>query len=58
MSEYSGLSKDAIKVLNEVWSENDDNSIYINENKNEVKKTVNTRITSVKSKIPPKNTKK
>ena len=49
MSEYSGLSKDAIKVLNEVWSENDDNSIYINENKNEVKKTVNTRITSVKS---------
>jgi hypothetical protein len=58
MSEYSDLSKDAIKVLNEVWSENDDNSIYINENKNEVKKTVNTRITSVKSKIPPKNTKK
>jgi hypothetical protein len=58
MSEYSDLSKDAIKVLNEVWSEKDNNSIYIKENKNKVKNSVNTRITSVKSKIPPKNTKK
>lgn len=54
MSEYSGLSKDDFGTLMESY----DKSIYIDKKKNKVKKTVNTRITSVKSKIPPKNTKK
>jgi hypothetical protein len=57
MSEYSGLSKDDFGTLMESY-EKDKKSIYINGSDNEVKDSVNTRITSEKSKIPPKNTKK
>ena len=57
MSEYSGLSKDDFKTLMESY-EKDNKPLYINGSDNEVKDSVNTRITSEKSKIPPKNTKK
>ena len=53
MSEYSGMSKDDFKTL----MESNDKSIYIDKKKNKVKTPANTRVTSVKSKIPPKNTK-
>jgi len=53
MSEYSGMSKDDFKTLMESY----DKSIYIDKKKNEVKTPANTRVTSVKSKIPQKNTK-
>ena len=57
MSEYSGMSKDDFKTLIESY-EKDKKPLYINGSDNKVKDSVNTRITSVKSKIPPKNTKK
>ena len=57
MSEYSGMSKDDFKTLTESY-EKDNKPLYINGSDNKVKDSVNTRITSVKSKIPPKNTKK
>jgi len=53
MSEFSGMSKDDFGTLMESY----DKSIYIDK-KNEVKTPANTRGTSEKSKIPPKNTKK
>ena len=57
MSEFSGMSKDDFEPLVESYNK----SIYIDEEdnkKNEVKPPANTRETSEKSKIPPKNTKK
>ena len=53
MSEFSGMSKDDFEPLVESY----DKSIYIDK-KNEAKTPANTRETSEKSKIPPKNTKK
>ena len=57
MSEYSGMSKDDFKTLTESY-EKDKKPLYINGSDNKVKDSVNTRVTSVKSKIPPKNTKR
>ena len=57
MSEYSGCNKEDFKALMESY-EKDKKPLYINGSDNKVKDSVNTRITSVKSKIPPKNTKK
>ena len=57
MSEYSGCNKEDFKALMESY-EKDKKPLYINGSDNKVKDSVNTRITSVKSKIPPKNTKR